>query len=699
MPPMKAEVLVLEVAVVEPISLPSKFTVRDNSRSPNQVDKTPVQRPVQRPVQSPVQKPVQTPVRKPVINVPKQYQRTGNASPDFENWRSACRNRSLYTIVENDVSLHKTESAWKKQLSKDEIEEVLKKMQGFLNKLAPENFDKIMGQVNSLQIDSVDKLEGCIGSLFEKAVLEPNFSQTYARMAQNLTNLKVTDSDQKEVSARTLLIQKCQKEFLRNKKDEAIFSELAEKIKNAKTNEKKKELTEEREMAIFKSKKRSLGNIRFIGELFKIGMLSEIIMIMCISQLMDMESDEESIESLCKLLTTIGKTLEGESKAKLNPIMDKLSALATKKTTSARIKFMIMDLMDLRKAKWVPKRNEGPKTIAQVHQEAEQEKLQVAAAFTPNRHAPRSYGATPNELRRNPYQYQKTSPPHINFAKNEIKRPGATSNSWRSVANVDTIPKHNSTPEQNGNSFVTNNVHRDREVLTDVKSGQSASPSKLDKTPSIDKEFLKMEISPRNRQEPMPRVEMERKVKSRIDEYLSLKDMKEALETVKELKTDVCFKNAVRFFYISISQNFEKSSKVREEIAALHRHMLENHVAPVKAYADAWIKFSKFANELVIDIPQVWNYIAELIAPVVLDFPNFKMNIFTLKDGSDPELDEDLSGDKECVAKLLASVLNGVSKSRGEGESRKLWAATGLKWEVLVKNTSTEEFENKYLRI
>ena len=52
-----------------------------------------------------------------------------------------------------------------------------------------------------------------------------------------------------------------------------------------------------------------LGNIRFIGELFKLGMLTETIMHNCIVQLFRTR-DEDSLESLCRLLTTIGKDLD-----------------------------------------------------------------------------------------------------------------------------------------------------------------------------------------------------------------------------------------------------------------------------------------------------------------------------------------------------------------------------------------------------
>jgi hypothetical protein len=51
---------------------------------------------------------------------------------------------------------------------------------------------------------------------------------------------------------------------------------------------------------------------RFIGELFKLGMLTTNIMQRCIKDLLT-EQDEESLECLCKLLTTVGKELENKN--------------------------------------------------------------------------------------------------------------------------------------------------------------------------------------------------------------------------------------------------------------------------------------------------------------------------------------------------------------------------------------------------
>lgn len=55
---------------------------------------------------------------------------------------------------------------------------------------------------------------------------------------------------------------------------------------------------------------------RFIGELFNLKMLTENIMHDCLFKLLRAK-DEESLECLCRLLSTIGKELDSD-KAKVN---------------------------------------------------------------------------------------------------------------------------------------------------------------------------------------------------------------------------------------------------------------------------------------------------------------------------------------------------------------------------------------------
>ena len=55
---------------------------------------------------------------------------------------------------------------------------------------------------------------------------------------------------------------------------------------------------------------------QFIGELYKLKMLTARIMHECIKKLLK-SKDEESLESLSRLLTTVGKDLEAETNEKM----------------------------------------------------------------------------------------------------------------------------------------------------------------------------------------------------------------------------------------------------------------------------------------------------------------------------------------------------------------------------------------------
>jgi translation initiation factor 4G len=66
-----------------------------------------------------------------------------------------------------------------------------------------------------------------------------------------------------------------------------------------------------------RARRRSLGNIRFIGELYKLKMLTARIMHECLKQLLRSPADEEALECLCRLLATVGKDLEAETDAKI----------------------------------------------------------------------------------------------------------------------------------------------------------------------------------------------------------------------------------------------------------------------------------------------------------------------------------------------------------------------------------------------
>lgn len=135
-----------------------------------------------------------------------------------------------------------------------------------------------------------------------------------------------------------------------------------------------------------KMRYRSNGNIRFIGELYKLGMLTDRIMHQCIGKLLR-EKHEDSYECLCKLVSTIGEKLERSGKTgneNLDQVFVDLKKLVRDKSISSRIRFMVLDLIELRANSWVDLRTAGktkPQTIDEVHKQAAQDHVAQQAAL------------------------------------------------------------------------------------------------------------------------------------------------------------------------------------------------------------------------------------------------------------------------------------------------------------------------------
>ncbi|XP_059200082.1 eukaryotic translation initiation factor 4 gamma 1a isoform X2 [Centropristis striata] len=293
--------------------------------------------------------------------------------------------------LSDDVQLNKAEKAWKPTAKKstraraEEVEdddpeqaktrELFKRLRSILNKLTPQKFQELMKQVQELTIDTEERLKGAIDLIFEKAISEPNFSVAYANMCRCLMGLKVpTEKPGVVVNFRKLLLNRCQKEFEKDQDDDEIFEKKQKEIEAAKEGEERERLRVELQESRDQARRRSLGNIKFIGELFKLKMLTEAIMHDCVVKLLK-NHDEESLECLCRLLSTIGKDLDFEkAKPRMDQYFNQMDKIIKERKTSSRIRFMLQDVLDLRRCNWVPRRgDQGPKTIDQIHKEAEME--------------------------------------------------------------------------------------------------------------------------------------------------------------------------------------------------------------------------------------------------------------------------------------------------------------------------------------
>ncbi|PTD04422.1 Eukaryotic translation initiation factor 4 gamma [Fusarium culmorum] len=267
---------------------------------------------------------------------------------------------------------------------------VQRKVKAALNKMTPEKFDRIADQILLIASQSKEEADGrtlrqVIQLTFEKATDEAHWASMYAKfckrmletMSPDVRDERIKDKNGHVVSGgnlfRKYLLNRCQEEFERgwtvNLPDKPDEEDEGKKTGEA-------ALLSDEYYTAAAAKRRGLGLVQFIGELYKLGMLTERIMHECVHKLVDYKGmpDEAEVESLSKLLRTIGGNLDQTEKGR--PMMDayfqRIQSMMDIPELPSRLKFMLLDVIDLRRAKWVSKEtNKGPKTLEEVRAEAE----------------------------------------------------------------------------------------------------------------------------------------------------------------------------------------------------------------------------------------------------------------------------------------------------------------------------------------
>ncbi|KAL3028071.1 hypothetical protein AAZX31_03G093400 [Glycine max] len=323
----------------------------------------------------------------------------GRNNPDGERWQRSASFQQRGLIPSPTQTplqmMHKAENKYEVGKATDVEEVKQRQLKAILNKLTPQNFDRLFEQVKAVNIDNAVTLTGVISQIFEKALMEPTFCEMYANFCFHLASeLPDFSEDNEKITFKRLLLNKCQEEFERGEREE----EEANKADEGEV----KQSAEEREERRVKARRRMLGNIRLIGELYKKKMLTERIMHECIKKLLGQyqDPDEEDIEALCKLMSTIGEMIDHpKAKVHMDAYFERMKLLSNNMNLSSRVRFMLKDSIDLRKNKWQQRRKvEGPKKIEEVHRDAAQERQ--AQAGRPGRGLGNNQSA-----RRNPMDF------------------------------------------------------------------------------------------------------------------------------------------------------------------------------------------------------------------------------------------------------------------------------------------------------
>ncbi|KAG1903395.1 armadillo-type protein [Suillus fuscotomentosus] len=245
----------------------------------------------------------------------------------------------------------------------DSSELVDRKVKALLNKLTMEKFEMISDQIIHWANKSVNEKDGrtliqVIRLVFEKAIDEAAWSEMYARLCRKMMeeiSPEVQDDGVKNTEGKPIrgghlfrkyLLNRCQEDF-----EHGWFA------KDATTAD------------FERAKRQGLNLITFIGELFKVRMLTERIMHNCVMKLLgNIENpEEEKIESLCQLLKTVGQLLDTpKARAHMDIYFMRMKELWKNNINSTRVQFMLQDVIELRDRIWMS-RDAAPVTIAAVH--------------------------------------------------------------------------------------------------------------------------------------------------------------------------------------------------------------------------------------------------------------------------------------------------------------------------------------------
>uniref|UniRef100_A0A8C1KKG7 Eukaryotic translation initiation factor 4 gamma, 3a n=1 Tax=Cyprinus carpio TaxID=7962 RepID=A0A8C1KKG7_CYPCA len=691
----------------------------------------------------------------------------GHGAPLINVRRLPPRKIIVNVSVNDDVQLKKAENAWKPGMKKENVtddpealktQELFRKVRSILNKLTPQMFHQLMKQVTDLTINTEERLKGVIDLVFEKAIDEPSFSVAYANMCRCLATLKVPTADKPNttVNFRKLLLNRCQKEFERGKVDDVVLERKQKELDSTTSPTEREKLQEELEEEKDKARRRSTGNIKFIGELFKLKMLTEPIMHDCMVKLLK-NHDDESLECLCRLLTTIGKDLDFEkAKPRMDQYFNQMEKIVKERKTSSRIRFMLQDVIDLRLHNWVSRRaDQGPKTIEQIHKEAKleeqeeqrkvhQQLLSKDIKRRPDQRDQRSQReetwntvpTTKNSRTIDPTKIPKISKAQIdekiqlgpraqiNWIKGssggakasdpELTR-SASSTLNRYSALQSSTSQPSPAPVQTSDSDSRRplgsrgSTGRDRsekplslgpsrpglfsrgsstKELTDNVAPQetwregpdshhtlckaSISEEKCELENIRATETLKSEtpqVTGGSEKPILTEEEVERKSKSIIDEFLHINDYKEAVQCVIEMDQPSLLFVFVR---MGLECTLERSQKAREHMGLLFYQLIQKGILPHSQLYEGFSEMLEQADDMAIDVPFIWLYLAELLSPLLREGGINMRELFS-------ELSKPLLPVGRAAI-LFSEILHLLCKQMSHRKVGDLWRESGLNW-------------------
>jgi hypothetical protein len=250
------------------------------------------------------------------------------------------------------TKLVRGENAWVAKGAADtEKEWVQRLVQSTLNKLTAKNNDIMLEKLCVREIFHKREITDMVVTMiFKKALDEPENAKLYAGVCLSLAlyEANVVNESQKgarpQSDLRDAVIRAAQEQFRQAREELPTTEGMCE---------------EEVEMLRLNTMRRQRSNMTFVGELYLATVLSHATMFDILSITIRPTGEakyptNDYIELLVALLTTVGERLDTSHKKNLDPYFNTLAGFLKKADCPFphRIRFKVMDLLDLRKNGW-----------------------------------------------------------------------------------------------------------------------------------------------------------------------------------------------------------------------------------------------------------------------------------------------------------------------------------------------------------
>ncbi|XP_043071149.1 uncharacterized protein LOC6567423 [Drosophila grimshawi] len=538
--------------------------------------------------------------------------------------------------LKEEIKLSECKNAWQPEAMRrmssfstteidpdDDMEVVLKKVRGILNKLTPDNFEVLLKEMSSIKMDTQAKMTNVMLLIFEKTISEPNFAPTYARFCKVLFHEIKAENKSLFTSS---LITRIQHEFESNVNDANAKAKklqpTQERINACTDPAKKAELRAEMEDLEYQFRRRAWGTVRFIGELFKLQSLTSDRVLHCVESLLE-HGCEEKLEYMCKLLTTVGHLLEAgqpeqyQSGVRIEKIFRRIQDIVQRSRfnashtshrqhqhnikISSRVRFMMQDVLDLRSRNW-----DQPVTAQsaaanrqQRHKQLDEPKAQQQSQQQ-QQHSSGSGGVRSGQLPQQQAQQQQQQ---------------------SSISQYQQQKQHHLGHESSGNYFMqksNKSQHQENQSLSiDVNKLRFSSGGAEDTTTA------KLGNSslyqwPSNRPTLLTKL---------VEEVLSTRDWQNEVLTIWRNSNTNRPQTVESIIYYVLMEYVHRAEVKRQQRLAcanvfsfLMRHQAFGRVI----FAQAYGRFGEDFPDLLVDVPNGWTYVFEFLGPILhegcLDF-------------------------------------------------------------------------------